>query len=88
MNSITKDIVETLIYCATTKKLWDEVEDQYGMSKGPQLYQIQRQISSVQQGNDSVTTYSIKLHRAWDEMDRLIPIPACKCGSCTCGVTQ
>lgn len=42
MNSISKDIANTLIYCASAKRLWDEVEERYGMSTSPQLYQIQR----------------------------------------------
>lgn len=75
MDSISKDIADTLIYCASAKKLWDEVEERYGISTGPQLYQIQREISTIQQGADSVTTYYSKLHRAWDELDRLVPVP-------------
>lgn len=58
------------------------------MSTGPQIYQIQREMSSVQQGIDSITTYYSKLHRTWDEMDHLVPLPVCKCTNCTCNLTD
>lgn len=29
MDSIFKNIAYTLIYCAYTKKLWDEIEERY-----------------------------------------------------------
>lgn len=55
-----------MIYCASTKKLWDEVEERYGLRIGPQLY-LQHNICSIQQGSDTVTVLYSKLLRAWDE---------------------
>ncbi|KAF7814775.1 uncharacterized protein G2W53_028744 [Senna tora] len=37
---------------------------------------------------DPVTTYYNKLHRWWDEMERVMPILGCTCGKCTCGLNK
>lgn len=73
INSISKKIGDTLIYFPSAKRLWDELEERYGASRGPQLYKIQRELSSVQQGSNFITTYYNKLYKAWDELDRITP---------------
>lgn len=47
----------------------------------PLLYQLQREISSISQGNMSGTTYYTKLKRLWDELFCLMPLPKCECGA-------
>ncbi|KAF7808414.1 Retrovirus-related Pol polyprotein from transposon TNT 1-94 [Senna tora] len=85
-NSLGKDIADTIVSCNSAKKLWDILASRYGKSSGPQLYQLQREMSSIQQGTDSVTIYYGKLYRAWDQIDRLVPQPTCQCDKCTCDV--
>ncbi|KAF7830791.1 Copia protein [Senna tora] len=85
-NSLSKEIADTIISCNSAKKLWDLLASRYGKSSGPQLYQLQREMSSIQQGSDSVTVYYGKLYRAWDQIDRLVPQPTCQCSKCTCDV--
>ena len=45
------------------------------------VYQIQREINMVVQGNLSITQYYSKLKRIWDELACLEPIPTCTCGA-------
>ncbi|KAF7836927.1 Cysteine-rich RLK (receptor-like protein kinase) 8 [Senna tora] len=87
-NSISKEIADTLVCCISAKKLWDELEKRYGRRCGPLLYKIQRELSSLQQGTDPVATYYGKLHRGWDELDRLVPLPVCSCQNCKCDITE
>lgn len=63
LNSIAKDIVEAFLYVNTAKDLWDEIKERFGECNGPLLYQIQREISTITQGNMSVTQYYTKLKR-------------------------
>ncbi|KAF7835972.1 uncharacterized protein G2W53_010831 [Senna tora] len=88
VNSISKEFSDTFVYCQTSKALWDVLEERFGTSNAPQMYHIQRQTSSLRQGGDSITVYYNKLHRCWDEMDRIMPIPLCTCGKCTCGLKK
>ncbi|KAF7842470.1 UBN2_3 domain-containing protein [Senna tora] len=78
-NSLSKEIADTFVYCVSAKALWDVLAQRYGTRNAPHVYQIQRHTSSVRQGADSVTLYYNKLHRCWDEMDRVMPTPACTC---------
>lgn len=63
INSMSKNIVETFVYCSSTRNFWLELEEQFRESNGPQFYQIQRQISSIEQGNQSVVMYYSRLKR-------------------------
>ncbi|KAF7814664.1 metal tolerance protein C4 isoform X2 [Senna tora] len=86
VNSTSKELAENFIYCQTSKALWDVLEERFGVSNSPQLYEIQRRTSTIEQGGDSIMTYYTKINKCWDEMGRLLPIPECTCGKCTCGL--
>ncbi|KAL2238132.1 UNVERIFIED_CONTAM: hypothetical protein Sindi_1004900, partial [Sesamum indicum] len=85
LNTISKDIVNAYLYTSSARALWLELEARYGESNGPLLYQIQREINSMTQGNMSVATYYTKLKQLWDEIRCLIPTTSCTCGLCMCG---
>ncbi|KAF7809145.1 uncharacterized protein G2W53_035888 [Senna tora] len=80
VNSLTKELADTFVCCLSSKNLWDTLEERYGASNGPHLFQIQQEIGSTRQGSDSVTTYYNKINRCWDELDRVSPMPTCACG--------
>lgn len=90
INSMSKEIVETFVYCTFARKLWTELEEQYGEGNGPQIYHIQRQISFIEQGSQSVVMYFNRLKRLWEELNVLQPAPQCTCGvmdKCECNVS-
>ncbi|KAF7842217.1 uncharacterized protein G2W53_004515 [Senna tora] len=88
VNSISKTFSDTFVYCLTAKDLWNVLEERFGVSNAPQLYHVQRQTNSLRQGNDTITIYYNKLRRCWDELDRIMPMPTCTCGKCTCGLKK
>ncbi|XP_015581046.1 uncharacterized protein LOC107262073 [Ricinus communis] len=82
LNSIFKEIVEAFLYSSTARELWCELEERYGESNSPILYQLQRETSSITQGRlMSVIQYYNKLKTLWDELTYLMPMPECVCGS-------
>ncbi|KAF7824378.1 uncharacterized protein G2W53_022522 [Senna tora] len=87
-NSIEKTLAESFMFCRTSKELWTELEERYGVKCGPKLYQLQQELASLRQGNDSVTSYYNKIHRIWDEIHRLRPTPRCMCGKCSCSFNK
>lgn len=74
---------EMFVYCSSVRKLWQELKEQYGESNGPQVYQIQRQIALIKQGNQSIVTYYSRLKRLWEELNVLQPMPYCECTNLT-----
>ena len=79
LNSISKDIVEAFMYVSSTRDLWMELEARYGESNGPSIYQLQRLIRFIVQGNKSMTNYYTKLKKLWDKLACLAPTPGCAC---------
>ncbi|KAL0324941.1 UNVERIFIED_CONTAM: hypothetical protein Sradi_5063400 [Sesamum radiatum] len=59
-NSISKELIEAFMYASTSRELWLELQGRYGRSNGPMIYQIQRELSIVLQGDLSVTAYFTK----------------------------
>ncbi|KAL0368365.1 UNVERIFIED_CONTAM: Retrovirus-related Pol polyprotein from transposon RE1 [Sesamum calycinum] len=50
LNSISKNIVGAVLYTKTSRELWLDLEERYGESNGPLVYQLQREITSISQG--------------------------------------
>ncbi|KAL2227763.1 UNVERIFIED_CONTAM: Retrovirus-related Pol polyprotein from transposon RE2 [Sesamum indicum] len=87
-NSMSKDIVESFMYCGDSRELWLAIQDRYGRSNGPMIYQLQREIGSVSQQELTLTAYLTKVTKLWNELNCLAPTPKCKCGGCTCGINK
>ncbi|KAL0291224.1 UNVERIFIED_CONTAM: hypothetical protein Sangu_2540700 [Sesamum angustifolium] len=88
LNTISKDIVNAYLYATSARSLWLDLEARYGECDGPLLYKIQRQISSMSQGNLDVTEYYTNLKQLWDGLVYLMPPTMCTCGKCTCGCNK
>ncbi|KAH0645249.1 hypothetical protein KY284_033133 [Solanum tuberosum] len=50
LNSLSRDIVEAVLYYPTAKKIWKELEAKFGQCNGAQLYQLQKELNDVVQG--------------------------------------
>ncbi|KAL2232264.1 UNVERIFIED_CONTAM: Retrovirus-related Pol polyprotein from transposon RE1 [Sesamum indicum] len=88
LNTISKDLVNAYLYASSSRDLWLELEARYGECDGTLLYKLQREISSISQGNMSVTSYYTKLKQLWDELLCLMPPAMCSCGLCICGCNK
>ena len=58
-----------------------ELEERYGQSNGPQLYQVQKKLAQISQGSNSITSYYTRIKRQWDELKALSSLPQCSCGA-------
>ncbi|KAL0439265.1 UNVERIFIED_CONTAM: hypothetical protein Slati_2409500 [Sesamum latifolium] len=67
----------SLVYIISAKDLWLKLESRFGESNRPLLYQINRKISILTQGDTSVVVYCTKLKKLWDELACLNPLPIC-----------
>ncbi|KAL0411948.1 UNVERIFIED_CONTAM: hypothetical protein Slati_3784500 [Sesamum latifolium] len=81
LNSIFKDIAEAFLYTTSARDLWQELEAQFGDSNGLMLYEIQREIASLTQGDMTISDYYTKLKKLWDELAHFTTLPKCSCGS-------
>ncbi|XP_065858933.1 uncharacterized protein [Euphorbia lathyris] len=60
LNSIARDLVEAFIFTTSARELWKELEQRFGASNGPLLYQLKREISDFKQGHEKESCF--KLH--------------------------
>lgn len=46
LNSISKEIVEGFLYTSSLSQLWTEIQESYGETNEPLIYQLRREIIS------------------------------------------
>ncbi|XP_019234851.1 PREDICTED: uncharacterized protein LOC109215274 [Nicotiana attenuata] len=83
LNSLSKEIAESVLYSHSAKDLWNDLEDRFGQTNGAKLFQLQKELSVVQ-GNSNASSYFTKIKSLWDELDTLISFSTCSC-DCVCG---
>ncbi|XP_021717245.1 uncharacterized protein LOC110685089 [Chenopodium quinoa] len=87
MNTIAPEVRSMLSYYDNAKKLWDDLQERFGLVNGPRIQQLKSEISRCEQPKSmSVAVYYSKLSVLWDELDKHEPLIGCKCGKCMCDV--
>ncbi|XP_021756883.1 uncharacterized protein LOC110721955 [Chenopodium quinoa] len=89
MNTIDPEVRSTLSNYDNAKKLWDDLQELFGLVNGPRIQQIKSEISRCKQPKSMhVAVYFSKLSVLWDELDKHEPLINCKCGKCTCDIEK
>ncbi|XP_070057351.1 uncharacterized protein LOC142167174 [Nicotiana tabacum] len=71
LNSLSKDLADSLQYIRDAKELWQELEDRYDQTNGAKLYQLHKEISDLSQGTFNITGYYTKMKKFWKELNTL-----------------
>ncbi|PWA66987.1 hypothetical protein CTI12_AA321590 [Artemisia annua] len=77
---MVNELSEAFLYAHSAFELWKEVTERYGHSNGPLIYQLERELSKITQGNLTIAAFFNKLKRCWDELQNLNGLPVCECG--------
>lgn len=80
IHSVEKNIAETILFRKTAKAIWDELRTRFSRCNRTRLFQVQRELTLISQGNLTITVYFGNLTRLWDEYIDLIEITTCTCG--------
>ena len=88
LNSISPHITASVIYRNTTMEVWNSLRNRFSQANSPRISQLQRMISTIMQGDATVTTYFTNLQASWDQLLNLRPSPSCSCGRCICGLND
>ncbi|XP_074377619.1 uncharacterized protein LOC141719137 [Apium graveolens] len=89
--TIDKQITGSFIFTPSARSLWIEIQERYGHSTAPQLYEFHKRLMSIEQNDDSIAEYYAKLKKVWDQLQMLDPYPDCSCGAllkCSCGLIK
>lgn len=61
--------------------MWNDLKERFSQSNGPRVFQLQKAVFDLTQGNNSVSSYYTHLKGLWDELSNFRPIPNCSCGA-------
>jgi len=81
LNSMVPTIAESLMYVPLAKELWSELDERFGEAQGPLIYQLNRDLVLLSQGNDPVSIYNSRMKKYWDELQGIDGIPKCTCAA-------
>lgn len=81
LHNMQPELSYAFLYASSAKELWEELNERFGQTNGPLLFQIEKEIALIVQGNDSVVIYCTKLKKFWDELNSLCELPTCTCGA-------
>ena len=59
LNSVSPHIKASVIYRDTTLAVWNALKIRFQQANGPRISQFQKQISTIMQGDSTVTTFSL-----------------------------
>ena len=88
LNSISPHIIASVIYKNSAMEVWNSLRNRFLQANGPRISQLQKLISTIMQGDATVTTFFTDLQASWDQLLNLRPLPCCSCSKFVCGVND
>jgi len=86
LNSLHKNIRDSVLFCDKAYELLKELEERYRQSNKARLLQAQREVSCISQGDLDIASYFNKSKKVWDEVTVVGGLPRCDCSKCECEV--
>lgn len=77
-NTMEKDLMASVNYPESAKKLWDDLRERFGQGNEARTYQIKSEICLLRQEGRSVAEYFYKLKALWDELENYLETPGCE----------
>lgn len=87
LNSLSKEISDIVEYVNNSVELWRELEDGYDQTNGAKLYQIQKEINDLTQGDLDITAYYTIMKKLWEELSTISNRNPYTC-TCVCGAKE
>lgn len=73
LHSLCEEIFTSFLNSESPNILWEEFKERYDISNGPMLYELLRDIYTLEQGSDSVRNYYSKLTQLWSSYESKNP---------------
>ena len=87
-NSISPKLQASLIYEDTVLEIWNDLKNRFAQTNGPRVFNFQKDIAKLHQGEMSVTDFFTQLKVFWDQLQNLSPFPSCTCGKWICNINK
>ena len=86
LNSVSQEITTSIICRDTALEIWNDLMESHSQGNRRRVFQLQKDIAGITQGQSSMTSYFTHLKALWEQLQNFRPFPACSCGSCTCNL--
>jgi len=81
------ELAEAILSVDYAQELWSELTERFGDSNGPLLYQLEKEILELYQGNDNIAVYYTKLKKLREDLSDFSEVPECN-GGTSCGAVK
>ena len=81
LSSMSPNILDNFAYVINFGELWQELNERFGQSNGPIVYQLKKEIDGLRQKDLTIMAYYIKINKLWDELKSFRSFPTCSCGA-------
>jgi hypothetical protein len=81
LNSVSQEISASIIYIESIHEMCDDIKERFSQSNGPYIFHLQKAISALSQGTNSVSSYYTVFKGFWEELNNYRPLPLCACGT-------
>lgn len=91
MNSIAKEIRGSLLYFNNVADIQNELKIRYLRRDSPRVFALEKSLSSISQGSNSIIEYFNAFKALWDEYVSYCPLTSCNCGfmeKCICAMLK
>lgn len=68
LRSISRNLEDSGLYIDTAASIWKDLTDRFSQGNGPRIFQLQKTIASLSQGQTTVTAYYTRLKSLWEEL--------------------
>ncbi|XP_075103807.1 uncharacterized protein LOC142178367 [Nicotiana tabacum] len=70
------DLLSGIGYASNARAVWEDLRERFDKVNRMRIYQLHREIATISQGTDSISTYFTKLKELWGEFDAIVPPPS------------
>lgn len=81
LNTVSDEISNSMNYMDNARDVWNELSERFSVVSGHKIYEVQKDMFRLEQGNESVELYFHKLKGHWDELKALENPIKCTCGA-------
>ncbi|XP_075091495.1 uncharacterized protein LOC142171704 [Nicotiana tabacum] len=76
MNTVSPYLLSGIVYASNARAVWEDLRERFDKVNRMRIYQLHREIATISQGTDSISTYFTKLKKLWGVFDTIVPPPS------------
>ncbi|XP_057444806.1 uncharacterized protein LOC130737053 [Lotus japonicus] len=89
IKSMSVEIAQSILWRDKAIDVWKELSERFSQADLFRISELQEEIFSLKQGDNSVSKFYTSMKILWDELDVLNPLPVCTCNPrCSCGAIK